>query len=122
MIEELVKRLLVLESKLREISRSDKKTSSSATVCEVGADNVLAVRTTYCKVKPNADGASSDVEDITLANDGLVVTFTPYASSKTLVFKDNTVLKLNGDCTLSTTDHTLTLICDRDLAVWKEVA
>ena len=47
---------------------------------------------------------------------------TSFRDDFSMVFKDNTVLKLNGDCTLSTTDHTLTLICDRDLAVWKEVA
>lgn len=122
-ITELVKRVLRIEDLLARKARRDINTSSRGLTIEVGASNELETRTTFHRIRPNADGASSNVDTIAIANDGLVVTFSPYAASKTLIFKDNTDnLRLAGDCTLDSPHDTITLVCDRANETWNEVS
>lgn len=122
-LTEIVRRLIKLEDIIARMGKRDVNTSSRGVIIEVGAANELATQTTFHRVMPIADGASSDVTDIELANDGLVVTFSPYTTGKTLVFKDNTGnLRLAGDCTLDSPHDTLSLRCDRTLSVWAEVS
>lgn len=122
-VTELLRRVLGVEDRLTRIARRDVNTSSRGLIIEVGSSNELETRTSFHRVKPNADGASSNVDTIAIVNDGLVVTFSPYAASKTLVFKDGVGnLRLAGDCTLDTMYDTITLICDRTNSTWNEIA
>lgn len=118
----IVRRLQLMEKTIEGMRRRDAIATSRGSIVEVSGVT-LEARSRFNRVRPDGDGASSNVNTISAMNDGFMAVFSVYATSKTIVFKnglDN--LFLAADCTLSDPRDTLTLLYDTTLIGWKEVA
>ena len=118
----IVRRLQSMEKTIESMRRRDATATSRGGIVEVVGVSLNA-RSRFNRVRPDGDGASSNVNTISAMNDGFMAVFSVYASSKTIVFKNGLGnLYLASDCTLSNPKDTLTLLYDTTLSGWKEVA
>ncbi len=83
------------------------------------SSGAITVTKSYHKVDTEGDAASDDLDTINGGTEGDEITLRSVDSSRVVTLKDGTNLKLAGDCVLSSTHDTITLIAI-SASIWLE--
>lgn len=119
----IIQKLSELDKSVKKLLLLDNGTMSRGITVEVTTAGEVINRTRFCRVKPNADASSDNVDTIIALNDGLMMVLSPYTTGKTLTFRDNVGnLSLSGDCTLDNPADTLTVMYNAELLKWVEIS
>lgn len=107
------------------VGRNHLETALTTTAREVTiASGVITVSMDYHWVDTEGDAATDDLTSISGGWDGQIVTLRPVNDARTVVLKDGSGLRLNGDFTMDSVQDTITLryYPTDGSGVWAEIA